>query len=704
MAANRIKGLTIEINGDTSKLSDSLKKVDTSLKNTQAQLKDVDKLLKLDPKNTDLLKQKQELLGKQVDDTKQRLQQLRDAQDQMDSNGIDRNSDQYKALQREIVETENKLKNAQDAAKDFGSIMGQQLQAVGQSVKEVGDKVTSVGDSLTKNVTAPIMAVGGASIAAFTQVDSGLDIIVQKTGATGEALDDMQSRASNIAKTIPTSFETAGNAVGELNTRFGLTGDELEELSTTFIKFADINGTDVVGSIDQAQKTLSAWGKTSEDAAGYLDVLNKVGQDTGISIDSLQSGLMTNATAFQEMGLSIDQAAVLMGQMEKSGANSSTVMGGLQKALKNATKDGKDMKTALSDLQKSIQNGTDGVDGLTAAYDLFGKSGDQIYNAIKAGTLDFESLGDTAIDAGGSVGDTFDAMQDPIDNFQVVLNNLMELGYEIGNAIMPLIQQAVEAVIPIIEKITGWWKSLDEGQQNFIVTAGLVVAAIGPVITIIGTLISTVGTIISGIGALSGVITTMSTIFSGPVVLAIGAVVAAGVLLWQNWDTVKEKASALWEKISEVFNNIKNTISEKIDAAKTAVHDGIEKIKGFFNFQFTWPKMKVPHFSVAGSLNPINWLKDGLPKISVEWYAKAMNQPRILDGATIFGASNGKLLGGGEAGREVVMGYDRLKEMVGQNVTINMTVNAAKGQSEIEIAREVSRQINNEVMRRKAVW
>ena len=113
MAGNRIKGITIEIGGDTTKLTDSLKGIDKSIKNTQSQLTDVDKLLKLDPKNTDLLRQKQELLAKQIKNTKERLGELKKAQEQMDTNGVDKNSDQYRALQREIIECGNALEDLQ---------------------------------------------------------------------------------------------------------------------------------------------------------------------------------------------------------------------------------------------------------------------------------------------------------------------------------------------------------------------------------------------------------------------------------------------------------------------------------------------------------------------------------------------------------------------------------------------------------------
>lgn len=693
--AGKIRGVTIEIGGDTSKLSKALKDVDKGIAGTQKGLRDVNKLLKFNPGNTDLLRQKQELLGRQVEDTAKKLDTLKQAQKDMDAAGVDKTSDQYMALQREIIATENALKNLKKQAKDASSILGTQLDLVGKKLQAVGKQMQDIGGQLTQKLSAPIAAIGTASLAAWGQVDEGLDTVIQKTGATGEALQGMQDSVQNIAKTMPTSFATAGEAVGEVNTRFGLTGDALEDLSTRFIKFAQLNGTDVTGAVDNSQKALSAWGLTAEDAAGYLDTLTKVSQQTGINVDSLNSGLTTNAAAFQEMGLSIDQAAAFMGQMEMSGANTEQVMGGLRKALKQAAKDGTDMGTALADLQDEILNGADGVDGLTKAYELFGKSGDQVFNAIKSGSLSFTDMANAAEDAGGTVEDTFAAMQDPADQWQVVLNNLMSLGYEIGEAIMPAIQKATEAVIPVIEKLTAWWASLDENTQGFIVTAALVVAAIGPVISVIGTVVSSIGTVVSAVGAVVSVL-------GGPLTLAIGAAIAIGVALWKNWDTVKQKAGELYSSVKEKWEAIKTTISNAIEGAKKAVSEGIEKIKNLFNFKFEWPKLKMPHFSISGSMNPVDWLKNGVPKLSVEWYKKAAARPYLFTQPSIIGVGDVP---------EVVIGADTFKRMTASQqagevpvVNNNFTIIQQPGQSEEKLAAAIERRITIKLQAAGRTW
>ena len=619
----------------------------------------------------------------------------------------------------------------------------------------LGSKTKELGKTLTKNVTAPILAVGTASVAAWKSVDAGMDAVAAKTGATGDALTAMQDSVKSIASTIPTSFETAGNAVGEVNTRFGLTGQALEDLSTQFIKFADLNNTDVSSSIDNVQKALSAFGLDAADAAALLDTLNAVGQSTGVSMDSLTNGLIQNGTAFQELGLNVNQSVALMGQLEKSGANSETVMQGLRKALKNAAEDGIPLDQALANLQDTIVNGADSVDGLTAAYDLFGKSGDQIYGAIKNGTLDFTQLGAAALDAGGSVSSAFDETKGPLENFQTVLNQLKIIGADIVASAGPMITSALQTVADVLGKISAAWSTLSPQTQEAIIKAALVAAAIGPVMTIGGKLFAGVGKLIGIIPTLiSGIGTVVAAL--GPVGIAIMAVIGIGVLLIKHWDEVKAFAQNLadnlkqkWENIKqatsaavqsvaqkfsemkqnvlnkweelkrgaqEKFEAIKQKIVAPIETAKEKIRNAIEAIKGFFNVKLSFPHINLPHFHVNGGQVP--WGLGGKgspPSISIDWYAKAMDNAMILNGPTIFGMQNGRLLGGGEAGSEVVAGASNLMGMIRSSVraeladdggsssdSIVFNIYGAPGQSVDAIADAVAQKLYHKVRRKGA--
>lgn len=343
-----------------------------------------------------------------------------------------------------------------------------------KSLAETKDetKKTSEGFTVFKGVLADLVASGikaavsalkdfaATAKEAFDAFDAGRDTLIAKTGATGEAAADLMDVYKNVSTSVVGDFDEMGAAVGELNTRFGISGKELEALSTKFLKFSKLNGTDVSSSVDDVQKAMSAFGLKSDKAGDVLDVLNKVAQQTGVKVSTLTKGLLQNGTAFQELGLSVEQSAALMGQMEKSGANSETVMNGLRKALKSATKDGTSLSDALAELEKSIVKGKDSTAGLQAAYDAFGKSGDQIYGALKNGTLSFKAVTLAADDYKGSVDDTYEATQDASDKIKLAFQGLkLSVGETVNDVLTkyhPDIEKAIDAVSNVARKAIAW--------------------------------------------------------------------------------------------------------------------------------------------------------------------------------------------------------------------------------------------------------
>lgn len=570
MASQRIKGITIEIGGDTTELTKALTSVDKAVKETQANLRDVNKALKFDTGNVELLKNKQQLLNDSVDLAKQKLQAEKDALDQMkQSDGFDANSKAAKDLQTQIQLDEVELKKAEEALKEFGSVGQQQMKLVAEKVKAVGDKISNIGEGMTKTITAPIAGIGAASVAAWQEVDGAMDIVITKTGATGEALEDMQSRVTSIAETIPTSFEKAGTAVGEVNTRFGLTGDALEDLATKFIQFSELNGTDVNNSIDIVQKAMNAFNIEAKDAGAFLDTLNKVGQDTGISMDSLSQLMVSNATAFKGLNLNAADSAALLGKLEKSGVDTSVVITGLSKVQKAAVEDGVSMEQAL----------TSALTDAGTAVDVFGsKAGVKLYESFQSGVLsvdDFVNSTASLNDALGSVSDTYDATLDPLDQMTVTMNTLKQTGADIVNAAAPMLTQVLSQLAVIVKQLSEAWNNLTPAQQEMIIKFAAIAAAVGPILIVIGKVVAAIGTlmpILSAIGAaITGVVIPAIAAISAPVlavVAAIAAVVAAIVLVAKHWDEIKEKTKEVVEEMSRKWDEFKNNLSNKWNSIK----------------------------------------------------------------------------------------------------------------------------------------
>ena len=506
---DRVKGITIEIDGDTKGLSQSLKTVNKDIKTTQTQLKDVDKLLKLDPHNVTLLSQKMSLLGKEINSTKDKLSQLKSVQDQMDE-GLKNGSitvEQYQSWQREIIQTENELKNLEaelknvpSAAQAMGDAFSEQMDKIGRKVSSVGDSVASIGDTMSRTVTAGIVAAGGASIAAWREVDNAMDTIVAKTGATGEELEAMEDIARGIAKTIPTDFSTAASAVAEVSTRFDSTGEQLEDLSTAFIQFANLNGTDVVGSIDSVSSMMKAWGVDASDTLQILDLLNGVGQQTGVSVGSLSDSLQSNALTFRELDLDLAQAATLLGQMDKNGIDASAGITALRRAMSKATDENKTLNEVMAEWQELMNSSASDAEKLAATEDLFGsRAYGQLFNALQQGNISFTEVKASMSDFEGNLKRTFEATLDPADEFTTTMNELKELGAELGETILPVLVDVLQALKPILEDIKAVWESMSPEDQRALIENLGKLALMGPALSFAGRTISGIG---SGIGAI----------------------------------------------------------------------------------------------------------------------------------------------------------------------------------------------------------
>lgn len=592
--AGRIKGITVEIGGDTTGLDKSLKTVNSTIKSTQSALKDVNRLLKIDPKNTELLAQKQKLLQQEIKETSTKLDALKEADKQAKvqlENG-DLGQDKYDALQREIIETEQSINRLQDELKKVPNAVALSVKEAGAKIKDIGHKTQDVGTKMSTHLTVPLVGIGAASIAAFNEVDAGLDTIVTKTGASGEALDEMQAIMERIATSIPTDFATAGAAIGEVNTRFGVTGEQLELLSSQFIKFAQINNVDVSTAIDNTQKVIAAFGLTTQDTGAVLDTMNAVGQRTGIGMDTLANTMVANASALQQLGFSASDAANFLGNVEMSGADTSQVMAGLTKALATATSEGKPLNEALSDIQNSMVNAKSDTEGLQAAYDLFGKrAGGAIYQACKNGSLNFNELGTSLKDNLGSVETTFENTIDPIDSFQTTMNQLKIVGADVGNILMTVLKPMLEKLATVFKNIKQGWDGLSPGMKEAITSFGVLVATVGPVVVVIGKIISAVGIITGALAPLIGLITgtgaattamgiagagsaagtTAAGVAAGgaatgfgalnlsllPIIGIIAGIVAAiaGIILViKNWGAITEWFKGVWSTITETVS------------------------------------------------------------------------------------------------------------------------------------------------------
>lgn len=745
MAAKTLKGITVEINGKTTGLANALKDVTKTSTALSSNLKEINKALKLDPGNTELLNEKQRILSESVAAARKELETLEGVQkqvsDQYANGDIDRGA--WLEYQNKLQKAKQHLEDLEKAQKDFGTAAAKTIKEAGAKIEEYGGKASKVGETLTKNVTTPLTAAAAAGVAAFSAVDEGVDTIVTATGASGEALDGLVASYETIATSIPEELGDVASAVGEVNTRFHTTGEELEGQTTLFLQFAKITGGDVVSSVDSADKVLKTFGKTSDDASGLLGMVAKAAQDTGINAQGLMDDVLANSATFKELNFSLEESVNFMALLDENGVESGVALAGLKKAVVNLTDAGMSESEALQTVIDKIKNAGSETEALTIAQETFGTKGAaEMATAIREGRLSLDDLSASMADYSTVVTDTYNNTMDGVDGATTAANAakiaMSTLGETISDMLAPIFQHLTQLLIDAKAR----FDTLDDGQKQAIVTIGLIVAAIGPALVIIGKVITAVGTITTGVGGLVGFVggtvvplisSTLMPILSGlwgllvanpigVVVVAIGGLMAAFVLLWNKcegfrnfwinlFSSVKSTVVDAKNNVLSTFDGIKNGISSRIEGAKNSVHNAIENIKGFFNFSWSLPHLQLPHPYISGrfSLNP-----PSVPSFGINWYKEG----GILSGAQIFGQMGGNLLGGGEAGQEAVLPlsdfYSHLDGILsrymnntasGLVIQLNIERFENGGSEDIkEIARRVGIEVRREVEKKRGAF
>ena len=321
--ANRIKGITVEIGGDTTMLSKALEGVNKTIKNTQTQLKDVQKLLKLDPTNTELLSQKHKLLADAVKATKEKMETLKTAAAQANealANG-DISQEQYDALQREIIETEQELQNLQHEAEASSTVLAKLGQA-GEMLENAGDKIADVGKTLTTHVTVPIAAAGTAAVKTAADFDAAMSKVAAVSGAAGDELDALRDKAREMGAKTKFSASEAADAMNYMAMAGWKTGDMLEGIEG-IMNLAAASGKDLATTSDIVTDALTAFGLTAADSGHFADVLAAASSNANTNVSMMGETFKYCAPVAGSLGFSCEDTAQAIGLMANSGIKGS---------------------------------------------------------------------------------------------------------------------------------------------------------------------------------------------------------------------------------------------------------------------------------------------------------------------------------------------------------------------------------------------
>ena len=663
--AGNIKGITIEFRGDTTRLDKALRQVNNETKAIDKELRNVEKALKFNPTSVELWRQKQTLLSQKISETKDKLQLLRQQQAAMDAAGVDKQSLEYQKLQREIIETESKLKTFEGQLKKIGNV---NLKAASEQFKQWGSALENAGRQMQ-----------GISAAAAGVVAS-LAAVSYKAGQNADDLNTLSK-------------------VYSINTQ------DLQKYSLA-ADLVDVSVEDIAKSHVKLEK----------------------------SMYSAQNGSKSQAEAFEKLGVSVTNAD---GTLRDSDAVWQDTVAALGKMTNETERDA----LAQQLMGKSAAN-------LNPLIEDQGKTYKQVSDTMKKYGLDF--VDQETLDKANQFNDQLDTMK------VLGMAALSQVGAQLAGYLAP----ALETVVGWVGKLVNWLSQLSPEVLTVIGIVAGVVAAVAPVLIVLGKLAFAISSLMNlanmlgvGIGALTSPI--------GIAIAAIAAIIAIGVLLYKNWDTIKAKAleiknnliatwnnikatvvatvnnlkasvigtwnslkstvvsvvntlksnlSSAWSTIkstaSSVWNGIKTAITTPIQNAKDTITSIIDKIKSKFPIKLGKVfSLKIPKVDVGSKEVKVGDKSVKVPTFDISWHARG----GIFDQPTLLAGADGRLHGVGEAGPEAILPLNKFwdkMDRIADNATGGIVVNVygSENMSVRELADEVARRIAETEKQRRLAW
>ncbi len=697
---------------------------------------------------------------------------------------------QIEKLSTKLKKNKDALKEAENAADKFDKSLDEAGDGAEEAENGIVEAMKKIGAAVAAAFALDaIKDFGAKCVEIADSSSSAINGFAASTGTATEELQGYEDVMHRIYKNnFGESFEDVAGAMATIKQQAGDIGaDELEKMTTNALILRDTFDFEVNESMRAAKMLVDQFGISSDEAYNMIaqgaqngldkngDLLDSINEysvhyeQLGFTAEDFFNSLANGTEAGTFSVDKLGDAMKEFGIRAKDGSDGSrdafkTLGLDADDMFRKFNKGGEDAKTATQQVIEKLMEMEPGVDQTTAGVALFGTM--------------WEDLGAEGIAALGSLNGEISTSKNSLEEINAVkYDNIGSAISGLGrafevNLLMPIGEKLIPVIEKAIEKVNafGTWCSENETTLTIIgIAIGTLAAAIGAYNIALNwaTITQTIATAATAaFGAAVAFATSPITL----IILAIGALIAIGVLLYKNWDEVKAKCIEVWNSIKEffsklwkniktacidawdnikekiskvwnsiktacsdvwngiktslsnvwngikttvstvfdsikqkisdiwtgikttisnvvngvkstistVFNSIKSTattvwngiktaITSPIETAKNTISDIIEKIKNIFDFDWSLPKIKLPHFKVSGGKAPWGFMGEGsLPSVSVSWYARAMDNAMLLQSPTIFGYSeaSGNLLGGGEAGNEVVAGANTLMGMI----------------------------------------
>ncbi len=574
MATNRIKGITIEIDGDSKKLTDALKSVNKEVTNAQKALGDVNKLLKLDPGNTDLLVQKQKYLTEAIDATKKKLDEEKAALEQLkNAPQTDETIRDQETLTREIVDTEQALEKLTDQYRQFGSVSAQEIAAAGEKVESFGNKLKSAGDSvagvgrdLTAKVTVPIVGGMTAAIKSATDFESAFTGVTKTVDGTEEEYKQLSDWIKEASTRMASSKEDIAGVM-EIAGQLGVNGvKELESFTETMIMLGDTTNLSSEEAATALARFMNITGVSYQDASKLGSAVVDLGNNfatseseiVGMSTRLASAGTIAGLSATDILALAASMSSVGI-EAEAGGTAMSQTLKQIQSTVELAASGSDGAKEKLETFAKvagmsaeqfsqswkkepieAIQAFIRGLGNLDeesgstiTMLDELGMTGIRQSNMLQALSLSSEMLGKAVSTSGSAFKENTALMDEAAKRYETTESQMVQFGEEVknlaiefGETLLPYLKQAMEAVRNWIHRL----QEMSPAQQEMIVKIAAIAAAIGPLLLIAGQLMSSMGGIITATGKLMQAVPQITSFFTAINGGAAGASGAMGAL------------------------------------------------------------------------------------------------------------------------------------------------------------------------------
>ncbi|MDL2252665.1 phage tail tape measure protein [Ruminococcaceae bacterium OttesenSCG-928-I18] len=612
MARGAIKGIVVEIGGKADKLIRVLSDVEKKSKGLQSELKNVDRLLKFDPKNTELLSQKQKILANAIKETKNKLDTLKEAEKQVQAQ-FERgevSEEAYRGLQQEIIETEQKLKSLTKQQQDFGSVAAQQVAVAGESVRAFGDGMQTVGRAMMP-VTGAVVGLGTAAAGTAIGFESAFAGVQKTVDATDQEFAVLREDIRGMALEMPQSAEAIAG-VAEAAGQLGVGVEDIEEFTRTMVMLGDTTNLSSEEAATAIARFTNITGTSHTEVDNFGSSLVALGNSSAATESDILSMATNLAAAGSQVGMTDAEILAMSATLSSLGLEAQAGGSAFSRVMKQ-------MATDVELGGGNIENFAE-VAGMSVQEfsDLFNNDAMGALNAFLLGLGDTESMGMSTIAMLDEMGITELRMSDALmrtSGSNDLLTRSLETSrtaWDENNALateaetryqttesqlLMLKNQLVDVAIsfgdvmlPVIRDVVNWLKNLvaqlgtlsPETKKTIVIVAA-VVAAIGPLLLILGKVISTIGTIMTMAPKIVSTIKLVGTAFKGlgaamaanPVGLIIAAIVALIAILVLAYN----KCEWFREMVNDAFAQIKVAIQNAIQAAKPVIDQLIQSFQ-----------------------------------------------------------------------------------------------------------------------------